>query len=438
MSSTADLGKHSSADMTLKHRGAVASRLRPSWAGLSSFDEPMKAGAEKQAHYAPILVSCSGSDEGESSSDQQGPMDGLLQQRNSVTSVLDGAESTSSSPGGSECVAAKVISQADVQAGRFKTGVRYCLETRPNSLVLQGLDAFLAMSSMFGYTATILILVVWGLTAWFTAFWPLGLLTTALVVSVFLPAEPLLWLGFQNSTLVSSWRRYFNFSFVIDQKLDQDGRYIFAGFPHGVFPVSELLCISLMLRIWPKLRVYSICASSVFKVPVWRHILCWTGARPATAQDFRALLQRGSVSLVPGGIAEMFLWEQDREAIKIMDRKGFVRIAVESGTPIVPVYHFGNSKLFSWVAPNWLEWVCRRSRVAVGYPKGRWGTLMPCNAPLMMAVGGPIHVPHIVPGAEGFDEAVQVAHEQLVKALVELYDKYKGLYGWQDRELVVN
>jgi hypothetical protein len=25
-----------------------------------------------------------------------------------------------------------------------------------------------------------------------------------------------------------------------------------------------------------------------------------------------------------------------------------VRIAVESGTPLVPVYHFGNSKLFRW------------------------------------------------------------------------------------------
>lgn len=43
----------------------------------------------------------------------------------------------------------------------------------------------------------------------------------------------------------------------------------------------------------------------------------------------------------------------------------------------------------------------------------------------MMAVGSPIHVPHIAPGQEGFDEAVQAAHEQLVKALVELYHKYK-------------
>lgn len=32
---------------------------------------------------------------------------------------------------------------------------------------------------------------------------------------------------------------------------------------------------------------------------------------------YRELLTRGSVSLVPGGIAEMFLWEQNREAIKV-------------------------------------------------------------------------------------------------------------------------
>jgi hypothetical protein len=43
----------------------------------------------------------------------------------------------------------------------------------------------------------------------------------------------------------------------------------------------------------------------------------------------------------------------------------------------------------------------------------------------MMAVGSPIHVPHIAPGQPGYREAVDAAHEQLVKALVELYEKYK-------------
>jgi hypothetical protein len=35
----------------------------------------------------------------------------------------------------------------------------------------------------------------------------------------------------------------------------------------------------------------------------------------------RSLLKKGSVSLVPGGIAEMFLWEQDRESIKVCRSK---------------------------------------------------------------------------------------------------------------------
>jgi hypothetical protein len=46
---------------------------------------------------------------------------------------------------------------------------------------------------------------------------------------VLLPAKPLLWEGFQHSTLVSSWRRYFAFSLAVEQKLDPQGKYIFAG-----------------------------------------------------------------------------------------------------------------------------------------------------------------------------------------------------------------
>lgn len=54
-------------------------------------------------------------------------------------------------------------------------------------------------------------------------------------------------------------------------------------------------------------------------------------------------------------------------------------------------------------------------------------TVLPCtcSAPLMMAVGSPIQVPHIAPGQPGFAEAVDAAHEQLVQGLVRLYDKHK-------------
>lgn len=171
---------------------------------------------------------------------------------------------------------------------------------------LQGLDSFLAMSSMFGYTGTLVLILSLGSLSYYTACLPLfifiagacwecmggmdvgpaqqqqqlhqvaqglplsfsnsrqqaagsrfawfedalcsdasrlcppapAVLTcvcpAALTLSVFAPAKPLLWLGFQHSTLVSSWRRYFQFSFVMEEKLDQEGRYIFAGGGVGV------------------------------------------------------------------------------------------------------------------------------------------------------------------------------------------------------------
>lgn len=157
---TEDAGPSGGADVSresgemLKHmhkRGAVVSSStgqRPSWAELTAGEGPVKAEVSGRA-FAPILVSCSGSDEGDSSSDQQGgPAEGVLQQHNSVTSTLDGMDGANySSFTSSEAVPARMISEAEVQAGCFKTGVRYCLETWPNSFILRVRVPFAAMSA---------------------------------------------------------------------------------------------------------------------------------------------------------------------------------------------------------------------------------------------------------------------------------------------------
>jgi hypothetical protein len=107
--------------------------------------------------------------------------------------------------------------------------------------------------------------------------------------------------------------------------------------------------VSLSPKLWPGLRVHSVCASVLFKIPIWRHMLGWLGIRPATRSQFVRLLRRhGSVKVNPGGIAEMYLIDSAAEVIKILGRKGFVRIAVEHGVPLLPVYHFGNSRLLNF------------------------------------------------------------------------------------------
>lgn len=58
--------------------------------------------------------------------------------------------------------------------------------------------------------------------------------------------------------------------------------------------------------------------------------------------------------LCAGGIAEIFMIDDKAEVIKLKDRKGFVRMAVEAGADLLPCYHFGNTQLFRW-GPKWLE-----------------------------------------------------------------------------------
>lgn len=120
----------------MQRGGAVVSstnRHHPPWAQLTSCDEPLKPEGQSRP-YAPILVSCSGSDDGDSSSDKGQGDAPLLKLNNSITSTLDGMDSFASSR---EPTPAQIISEQQVQAGCFKTGVRYCLETWPNNFILQ-------------------------------------------------------------------------------------------------------------------------------------------------------------------------------------------------------------------------------------------------------------------------------------------------------------
>lgn len=55
----------------------------------------------------------------------------------------------------------------------------------------------------------------------------------------------------------------------------------------------------------------------------------------------------------------------------------------------------------------------------------------------MMVVGGPIPVKQTDRDDPNFAAVVDDAHAKLVDAMQQLYDKYRGEYGWADRPLVI-
>jgi hypothetical protein len=65
-------------------------------------------------------------------------------------------------------------------------------------------------------------------------------------------------------------------------------------------PTATYVCAT---RPW--VRIYALAANSVYSVPYLRHLTSWWGAAPATEANFKALLKRGNVAVIVGGIAGM-------------------------------------------------------------------------------------------------------------------------------------
>jgi hypothetical protein len=69
----------------------------------------------------------------------------------------------------------------------------------------------------------------------------------------------------------------------------------------------------------------------------------------------RKILTDGyNLSLLPGGSDEMLESCEEKEVVFLKARKGFIRLAIETGAQIVPVYAFGVNDLYSQVGTSTL------------------------------------------------------------------------------------
>lgn len=214
------------------------------------------------------------------------------------------------------------------------------------------------------------------------------------------------------------------------------GQYIYCMMPHGLYPFGQAnTAISKMVSLFPNTRVAV--APVGLWIPVVRHLMGWIGCvtvdRPSMARALKAGL---SLSVVPGGIAEMVRTDSKMERLVLNSRKGLVQFALQNGVPLVPVYIFGTSTLWSQVTvPACVERLSRWLGVSLLLPYGRFGTLAPRKHRLLYAIGRPIS------GATSCgnpsSEEVDATHALLVSAVREMYDFYKGPYGWHNRPLSI-
>ena len=99
----------------------------------------------------------------------------------------------------------------------------------------------------------------------------------------------------------------------------------------------------------------------------------------ASRANLQRLLREGySVALCPGGIWEQVNADHREEKCYCQKGLGFVRLAMEAGVPLLPLYTFGEGQVYHThtLALGLRRWMAKTLRVGVPIITGPWG--LPC------------------------------------------------------------
>ena len=140
-------------------------------------------------------------------------------------------------------------------------------------------------------------------------------------------------------------RGYFDYEVVGLENVPASGRAVLVA-NHGILPVDALLlhyAIRDTYGRWPR----GLTDRRIFRIPLLRQIFMDLGIVVAHPETGQALLEQEEIiTIMPGGSREAFKPSRERYQLLWKRRKGFVRLAMQTGSPIVPAICIGNDDLY--------------------------------------------------------------------------------------------
>lgn len=230
--------------------------------------------------------------------------------------------------------------------------------------------------------------------------------------------------------------KYFSYRFVWSDKDDELSAaapaWFGAGPPHGVLPLANLLSIpAINIAVRPFVGAP---ASVVFRTPFLRYMTLF-GAVDVSGRSMARATSKGiCVGIVPDGIAGIFKCRDQDEVVYLKNRKGLAKLALKTGTPLLPAYSIGNTAVFgAWFDPfGIMEFFSRKAQTSLFIFWGRFGLPLPRRVNITMLFGKPI-VPQKI--EEPTPEQVDALHQQYLAAIEELFNKHKAALGWEHKSI---
>lgn len=198
--------------------------------------------------------------------------------------------------------------------------------------------------------------------------------------------------------------------------------------PHSLLAVTAVL--HTVFRITPDLASSVVCHSIYHRIPVISDIVRYGGGIPADYAVMKDALTKGDrVSVLLGGVREMMETSEKTIQLVLRNRTGVFRLALQTGTPLVPVLSYGESEMFpAWSHPV-LKFVNQilYSAFHIAIPVTSWDALSnwvtlywnPLT-PIPTHVGDPVVVEKI---ESPTDEDIRTLRETYIARLKELFDE---------------
>ncbi|XP_070810058.1 2-acylglycerol O-acyltransferase 3 isoform X1 [Pituophis catenifer annectens] len=305
--------------------------------------------------------------------------------------------------------------------------------------VLQWVLTFL----FFGLFFTLLLIYLL-----FTSFWSLSVLYFVWwIMDLDTPMQ-----GGRRNEQFRRWkvwelhRNYFPIKLVKTAELPPTRNYVLGSHPHGIICAGAFsaFCTEAcgFSRAFPGLSSSLAVLAGLFYVPVYREYLMSSGMVPVSKKSLDFLLRAGpghAVVIVVGGATESLDCNPGEQRLHLSGRRGFVRLALQHGADLVPVFSFGENDIFRQIQfpeGSLLRRLQLHFKQLAGFAPclfvGRslffsrcWG-LLPQPSPITVVVGKPILVP-LCPHPK--PEEVDRYHALYVQALQQLFEEHKGNCG---------
>lgn len=255
------------------------------------------------------------------------------------------------------------------------------------------------------------------------------------------------WL--RNCTWFQYYCDYFPITLVKTTDLDPTKNYLFCSAPHGILSTGVFGAFGTDIlgckETFPGLDVRVVVLDQHFKIPVFRDYVLMNGAVSSNEESLNYQLSTKpeppftgkATVLIVGGAAESLECTLGTYRLLLKRRKGFVKLALKHGSPLVPVFSFGETDIYDQVygaEGSRLKKIQHYIRKFIGLApiilKGRgffqysFG-IIPYRKPVTTVVGSPLELPKI---SEPTKEQIDEYHEKFTNKLIDLFETHKHKY----------